>query len=82
MITGSTGGLGSVGPEGLDFEGRRWERFFEGEFSEAKEIMARLDAGNVPNRMTFPERQETAMKVVIEVRHRWLPKARELTAAN
>ena len=82
MITGSTGGLGSVGPDGLDFEGRRWERFFEGEFSKVKEIMARLDARNVVNRMTFPEKQDTPMTVVIEVRHRWLPKARELTASN
>ena len=80
MITGSTGGLGSAGPEGLDFEGRRWERFFEGKYSEAKEIMARLDSENVPNRMTFPEQQDMPMTVVIEVRHRWLPKARELVA--
>jgi hypothetical protein len=32
--------------------------------------------------MTFPEQQDTPMTVVIEVRHRWLPKARELTAPD
>jgi hypothetical protein len=43
--------------------------------------MTRLDSEDVPNRMTFPEQQDTPMTVVIEVRHRWLPKAREVTAS-
>jgi hypothetical protein len=42
--------------------------------------MARLDSGNVPNRVTFPETQDIPMTIVIEVRHRLLPKARDLIA--
>jgi GNAT superfamily N-acetyltransferase len=78
MITGNFGSLGGLDPKAFDFEGRRWERFFEGEFSQAKQIMARLEAEDVPNRMTFPETQPTPTTVVVEVMRRWLPRAREL----
>jgi hypothetical protein len=37
------GGLAGAGPEGLDFEGGRWEQLFVGDYTKAKEIMTRLD---------------------------------------
>ena len=82
MITGSFGGLGNVDPKAFDFEERRWERFWEGEFSKAKEIMSSLDAEKVPNRLAIPDgTAPTRSTVVIEVMRRWLPQARELTGS-
>jgi hypothetical protein len=78
VITGSFRGLGGLNPTAFDFEGRRWERLFEGEFSEAKEIMGRLDAKNIPNRLAFPETQPTPMTVIVEVMRRWFPEARTI----
>jgi hypothetical protein len=52
-------------PGALDFEGRRWEPFFAGDYSEAKEIMARLDAEEVPNRLQLPP-ELPYLQVVIE----------------
>ena len=72
--------MGAAGPNALDFEGRRWERFFEGDYTKAKEIMVRLDAEQVPNRMALPPDLPTS-HVVVEVMHRWIPQAREVVAA-
>jgi hypothetical protein len=77
VIIGDSGGLRA---EGLDFEGRRWKRLFEGEYTKAKEIMVRLDAEQVPNRMALPPGLPTS-HVVVEVMHRWVPQAREVVAA-
>jgi hypothetical protein len=81
VIFGNAGGLGAAGPKALDFEGRKWERFFEGDYSEAKEIMARLDAEQIPNRLALPPGLPT-MHVVVEVMHRWIPQAREIVASR
>src|SRR6185436_2860912 len=54
VIFGNAGGLGAAGPKALDFEGRKWERLFEGDYTKAKEIMTRLDAEQVPNRLALP----------------------------
>ena len=81
MISGNFGALGGVDGKAFDYEGRRWERFFVGEFAEAKEVMARLDAEQIPNRLAIPEGLPTSMSVVVEVRHRRLPEARALIAS-
>jgi hypothetical protein len=78
MISGNFGALGGLDGDAFDYEGRRWEQLFVGEFSKAKELMARLDAEQVPNRLATPEGLPTPMSVVVEVRHRWLPQARAL----
>jgi len=31
VIFGNAGGLGAARPKALDFEGRKWERLFEGD---------------------------------------------------
>jgi hypothetical protein len=80
VIFGNAGGLGAAGPKALDFEGRKWERLFEGDYAKAKEIMARLDAEQVPNRLALPPDLPT-FSVVFEVMHRWMPQAREAVAA-
>jgi hypothetical protein len=36
VIFGNAGGLGAAGPKALDFEGRRWQRLFEGDYAKAK----------------------------------------------
>jgi hypothetical protein len=81
VIFGNAGGLGAAGPNALDFEGRRWERAFEGDYTEAREIMSRLDAEQVPNRLALPPGLPT-FHVVVEVMHRWIPQAREVVAAR
>jgi hypothetical protein len=80
VIFGNAGGLGAAGPKALDFEGRRWERLFEGGYTKAKEIMARLDAEQVPNRLALPPDLPTS-HVAVEVMHRWMPQARHVVAA-
>jgi hypothetical protein len=77
VITGSTGGLGGLPPEALDFEGRRWARLFEGGFAEAKKIMDRLDAVNIRNRMSLPASLPSEL-VLVEVMTHSLAQAREL----
>ena len=79
VIFGNAGGLGAAGPKALDFEGRKWERLFEGDYTKAKEIMTRLDAEQVPNRLALPPDLPT-FHVVVEVMHRWIPLAREVVA--
>ena len=79
MIFGNAGGLGAAGPKALDFEGRKWERLFESDYTKAKEIMSRLDASEIPNRMALPPDLPT-MHVVVEVMHRWIPQARQVVA--
>jgi hypothetical protein len=78
MITGNFGAFGGPGGEALNYEARRWERLFVGEFGEAKAIMARLDSRQIPNRLAIPDGLPTSMSVVVEVRHRWMPEARQL----
>jgi hypothetical protein len=80
VIFGSAGGLGAAGPKALDFEGRKWERLFEGDYTKAKEIMARLDAEQIPDRLALPPGLP-AFHVLVEVMHRWMPHAREVVAA-
>jgi hypothetical protein len=80
VIFGNAGGLGAAGPKALDFEGRKWERLFEGDYTRAKEIMAGLDAEQVPSRLALPPGLP-ALRVVVEVMHRWMPQAREVVAA-
>lgn len=80
MIFGNAGGLGAAGAKALDFEGRRWERLFQGDYSKAKAIMARLDEDEVPNRLALPPNLPS-MHVVVEVMHRWMPQARKVVAA-
>jgi hypothetical protein len=53
---------------------------FEGDNTKAKEIMTRLDAEQVPNRLALPP-DLPAFHVVVEVMHRWIPQAREVVAA-
>jgi len=77
---GTFGALGRAA-KALDFEGRRWVRLFEGEYSEAKEIMTRLDAVNVRNRLALP-RGLPPYTVVVEVMKRSLPQAREMISRN
>jgi hypothetical protein len=79
VIFGNAGGLGAAGPKALDFEGRKWERLFEGDYSKAKEIKDRLDAEQVPNRLALPPDLPT-FHVVVEVMHRWMPRARDVVA--
>ena len=80
MIFGNAGGLGAAGPKALDFEGRKWERLFEGAYTRAKELMVRLDAEEIPNRLALPPDLPTS-HVVVEVMHRWVPRAREVVDA-
>jgi hypothetical protein len=69
---------GALGvPGALDFEGRKWEPFFTGDFTEAKALMARLDAQEIPNRLKVPA-ELPAFQVVVEVMHRWFPEARKV----
>ena len=56
VIFGNAGGLGAAGPKALDFEGRKWERLFEGNYTKAKEIMTRLDAEQGPQSVGPPAR--------------------------
>ena len=79
VIFGNAGGLGAAGPKALDLEGRKWERFFEGDYTKAKQIMSRLDANEIPDRMALPPDVPT-MHVVVEVMHRWIPQARKVVA--
>jgi hypothetical protein len=74
VIFGNAGGFGAAGPRALDFEGRKWERLFQGDYTKAKEIMTRLDAEQVPNRLALPPDLPT-FHVVVEVMHRWIPLA-------
>jgi hypothetical protein len=54
---------------------------FVGEYGEAKEIMTRLDAMNVRNRLALPPGLPPST-VVVEVMKRSLPQARELISRN
>jgi hypothetical protein len=67
------------GGAGYDFESVQWVPLFEGPYSVAKVIMARLEEKAIPNRLTFPEEQSANSMVVIEVMRRWLPEARPLS---
>jgi hypothetical protein len=74
--------FGGLNAKAWDFEGRQWVTAFEGDFTEAKRIMARLDEEEVPNRLGFPEHQVTPFTVKIEVMRRWLPQAHQLMASS
>ncbi|MEA2522244.1 MAG: hypothetical protein QOI81_1890 [Actinomycetota bacterium] len=61
--------------------GVRWVALFEGDFSEAKSIIDRLKAEDIPNRLVFPDPQPTPFTVKIEVMKHWFPRAQELMAS-
>jgi hypothetical protein len=65
-------------PDALHLQAR-WDRVFEGDYSAAKEIMARLDAEDVPNRLAVPDGLPHLV-VEVEVMQRWISQARELIA--
>jgi hypothetical protein len=69
-----------IPPQGIDAGGRRWVALFEGDFSEAKPIIRRLEAKDVPNRLVFPRDRATSFTVKIEVMRHWLPEAQGLLA--
>jgi hypothetical protein len=68
------GGLGEVGPEAWDYEGRQWVPLFEGEYAKAKVIMSALDSAEIEHRLSVPEPD----KVVVEVRRNTLAESREV----
>lgn len=72
MVVG--GGLGEVGPEAWDYEGRQWVPLFEGEYAKAKVIMSALDSAEIEHRLSVPEPD----KVVVEVRRNTLAESREV----
>jgi hypothetical protein len=72
--------LGGLPAKALDFEGNQWVPLFEGDYAEAKTIMARLDAEKVPNRMAIPEDRRTSFSVLVEVMRRSLPEAQRVMA--
>lgn len=72
MVVG--GGLGEVGPEAWDYEGRQWVPLFEGEYAKAKVIMSGLDSAEIEHRLSVPEPD----KVVVEVRRNTLAESREV----
>jgi hypothetical protein len=69
-------GLAGAGAKGLDFEGRKWVRLFQGEYAKAKLVMARLDDEKVCNRLDVL----STTAVAVEVQRRSLPEARTLMA--
>jgi hypothetical protein len=73
-----TGGLGEVGPEAWDYEGRRWVSLFEGDYAKAKIIMSALDSAEIEHRLKVPEPN----KVVVEVRRNTLAESRALVAGT
>jgi hypothetical protein len=73
---GNPVGIGALGV-GLDFWSRRWVRAFEVDYSRAKQIMAALDAEQIPNRLAIPDGLPHLV-VVVEVMRRSLPKARRV----
>jgi hypothetical protein len=70
------GGLGELGPEAWDFEGRQWVPLFEGEYAKAKVIMAALDSAEIDHRLSVPATD----KVVVEVRRKTLAESRQVAA--
>lgn len=68
------GGLGQVGPEAWDYEGRQWVPLFEGEYAKAKVIMSALDSAKIEHRLSVPEPN----KVAVEVRRNTLVRSREV----
>ena len=71
-----TGGLGQVGPEAWDYEGRQWVPLFEGEYAKAKVIMSALDSAKIEHRLSVTEPN----KVAVEVRRNTHMKSREVVA--
>jgi hypothetical protein len=70
------GGLGEVGPEAWDYEGRQWIPLYEGEYAKAKVIMLALDSAEIEHRLNVPEPN----KVVVEVRRNTLAESRQVVA--
>jgi hypothetical protein len=66
-------------PDAIQLQAR-WIRLFEGEYSEAKKVIDRLDAASVPNRLSIPEDGATSSTVAVAVMRRSLPYARVLIA--
>jgi len=75
-------GGGGVDPRAWDFEARQWVGAFEGPYSTAKELIARLDAGDIRYRLTMPEGQPRPIvpMVIVEVMRGSLPLVRDLLA--
>jgi hypothetical protein len=76
------GGGGDVDPRAWDFEARQWVGAFEGPYSTAKELIARVDAGGIRYRLTMPDRQPRPIvpMVILEVMRGSLPRVRDLLA--
>ncbi|MGZ8629252.1 MAG: hypothetical protein ACXWYN_11090 [Actinomycetota bacterium] len=75
-------GGGEVDPKAWDFEARQWVVAFEGPYSKAKELIARLDAENIRYRLTMPEEPPKPIvpMVILEVMRGSLPLVRDLLA--
>src|SRR5438270_11605780 len=63
---------------GQGFRAPRWVRAFEGEYRDAKRVLAALEERSIPGELTFPEQQPTGTTVLVRVHGRYSEESRAL----